>query len=106
MKLVQLKTASAPEDRQQLQTMKLNCKPQTSVRKIGREMNISKDKAHRIMLSIIGFKPYVMYCTRKFYNEDTNLRVEMSKRLITILKNPAVKVMFSIRRNQAFMFLG
>jgi transposase len=38
----------------------LNREPQTSLRKIAREMNISKDKTHRIIRDIIGFKPYMM----------------------------------------------
>ena len=42
----------------------LNRELQTSVRKISREMNISKDRAHRI----IGFKPYTMHCTQQFYD--------------------------------------
>ena len=69
----------------------LNREPQTSVRKIGREMNISKDKAHRIMRDIIGFKSYMMHCTQQLYDEDMDLRVEMSERLIPILEDPANK---------------
>ena len=57
---------------------------QISVRKIGREMNISKDKVHRIMRDIIGFKSHMMHCTQQLYDEDMNLRVEMSEHLILI----------------------
>ncbi|CAM2708581.1 unnamed protein product [Rotaria socialis] len=62
--------------------------PQTSVRKIGRELNISKDKTHRIMHDIIGLKPYMMHCTQQLYDEDMDLRVEMSELLIPIFENP------------------
>ena len=51
--------------------MKLNRELQTSVRKIGREMNISKDKAHQIMHDIIGYKPYMIHCTHQSYDEFT-----------------------------------
>ena len=69
----------------------LNKELQTSVRKIGREMNISKDKAHGIMRDIIRLKSYTMHCTQQLYEEDVDLRVEMSECLIPILKDPANK---------------
>jgi len=67
----------------------LNREPQTSLRKIAREMNISKDKTHRIIRDIIGFKPYMMKCTQELYDEDMDLRVEMAERLIHLLEDPA-----------------
>jgi len=67
----------------------LNREPQTSLRKIAREMNISKDKTHRIIRDIIGFKPYMMKCTQELYDEDMDLRVEMAERLIPLLEDPA-----------------
>lgn len=52
-------------------------------------MNISKDKTHRIIRDIIGFKPYMMKCTQELYDEDMHLRVEMAERLIPLLEDPA-----------------
>ena len=69
----------------------LNREPQTSVRKIDRQMHISKDKARRIMRDIIGFKPYLMHCTQQFYDEDMDLCVEMSECLLLILEDWANK---------------
>ena len=60
-----------------------------SVRNVAQETNISKSQAHRIMRDIIGFKPYMMHCTQQLYNEDMDLRVEMSERLIPILEDQA-----------------
>ena len=61
--------------------MKLNRKSQTIVRKTGREMNISKDKAHRLMHDIIGFKPHIMHCTQQFYDGFTyNVRYLLSSK--------------------------
>ena len=36
-----------------------------------KEMNISKDKVHLLMRDIIRFKPYMMYCTQRLYDEFT-----------------------------------
>ena len=69
----------------------LNREPQTSVRKIDRAVNISKDRAHHNTHNTIGFKPYMMHCTQQLYDEDMNLRVEMSERLIPILADQANK---------------
>ncbi|CAF3288047.1 unnamed protein product [Rotaria sp. Silwood2] len=60
-----------------------------SVKNFARETNISKSQAHRIMRDIIGFKLYIMYCTQHLFDEDMNLRVEMSERLIPILEDQA-----------------
>ena len=83
----------------------LNKEQQTSVRKIDREMNISMDKAHRIMCDIIGFKLYMMHYTQKLHDEDMDLRVvEMSERLILILEDSANKrdVFFSDQTSFCF----
>ena len=49
------------------------------------------------MRDIIGFKPYMMHCTQVF-DEDMDLRVEMSERLIPILGDPPndCNVFFSV----------
>ena len=64
-------------------------------------MNISKDKAHRIIRDIIGFKPYMMYCTQQLYDEDMDVRVEMLEHWILVLEDPANKtnVFFSDESN-------
>ena len=81
--------------------MKSNRESQTRVRKITREMNISKDKVHRIMRDIIGFKPYMMHFIQQSYDEDMNLHVEVSERLISIVEDLANKgnVFFSDQSN-------
>ena len=55
-------------------------------------MNISQDNTHHIMRDIIRFKSYMMHSNQQLYDEDMNLRVvEMSKRLIPTLEDPANK---------------
>ena len=69
----------------------MNREQQTSIRKLGRKKNISKDKAHRIMRDIIRLESYMMHCTQQLYDEDMGLHVEMSECLIPILEDPANK---------------
>ena len=74
----------------------LNREPQTSLRKIAREMNISKDKTHRIMPEIIGFKPYMMKKCIYVWKWQNVWHL--------FLKIQRMMAMFSFQMNQVFMF--
>lgn len=65
----------------------LDSEPVNSIRNVAREANISRYQAHRIMRDIIGYKPYIMHCVQQLYDEDMDLRVEMSEHLIPILED-------------------
>jgi hypothetical protein len=65
----------------------LDNQPVNSVRNVAREANISRYQAHGIMRDFIGYKPYMMHSLQQLYDEDMDLRVEMSEHLIPILED-------------------
>lgn len=75
----------------------LEKEPVNSVRSVARDATISSYQAHRIMRDIIGYKPYKMHSVQQLYDEDMDLRVEMSEYLIPILEdqNNDGKIFFS-----------
>ena len=58
-----------------------------SVRSVAREANVSRYQAHQIMRDFIGYKPYMMHSVQQLYDEDMDLRVEVSQHLIPILED-------------------
>ena len=74
------------EDKVQEVEQILDNEPVNSVRSVAREANISRYQTHRIMRDFIGYKPYMMHSVQQLYDEDMDLRVEMSEHLISILE--------------------
>jgi hypothetical protein len=66
----------------------LEVEPVNNVTSVAQDANITRYKAHRIMRDIIGYKPYIMHNVQQLYDEDMDLRVEMSEHLIPILEDP------------------
>ncbi|CAF0957579.1 unnamed protein product [Didymodactylos carnosus] len=75
------------EDKVQEIQQILDDEPMNSVRTVTREANISKYQTHQIMRDIIGYKPYIMHSVQQLYDEDMDIRVEMSEHLIPILED-------------------
>ena len=65
----------------------MDSEPVTSVRSVAREANVSRYQARQIMRDFIGYKPYMMHSAQQLYDEDMDLRVEMSKHLTPILED-------------------
>ena len=84
----------------------LDNEPVSSVRSVAREANVSRYQAHQIMRGFIGYKPYMMDSVQQVYDEDIDLRVEMSEHLISILEDQRNDGNIFFLMNQLFTFPG
>ena len=75
------------EDKVQEIQQILDNEPVNSVRSVAREANVSRYQAHQIMRDCIGYKPHMMHSVQQLYDEDMDLRVEMSEHLTPILED-------------------
>ena len=81
------RSSTITEDKIQEIQQILDNEPVNSVRSVSREANVSRYQAHQIMRDFIGYKPYMMHSVQQLYDEDMDLPVEMSERLIPILED-------------------
>ena len=94
------------EDKVQEIQQILDSDPVNSVRNVAREANdISIYQARQIMRDFIGYKPYMMHSVQQLYDEDMDLRAEMSEHLIPILEDQRNDSNILFLMNQLFKFL-